>query len=312
MDILKGVNIDWIGKRWIFIGISLLVGTAGAASLIVKGGPKLDIDFKGGTLVRVQFNRPVALDEVRNSLGAANLSVSEVTTFDDLAKNIVQVRMEQRPEDSAQIERSGDLVSNALRARFQQGQFVVVSSESIGPKVGGEMKTRARNAILLSILGMLIYIAFRFNRFIYGLAAVIALIHDVFIALGFLSIFDKAVSLSVVAALLTLVGYSVNDTIVIFDRVRENLKLMRRQDFRTIINASVNQTLSRSIITSGMTFLAVLALWLFGGEVLNAFSFVLVVGIIVGSYSTIAIAGPLVHWWDVFFSARPARSGGKA
>ncbi|MGI8783835.1 MAG: protein translocase subunit SecF [Acidobacteriota bacterium] len=304
MEIFKNVNIDWIGKRWMFIGVSLVVIGAGAVSLITKGGPALGIDFTGGTLVRVQFQQPVSLDAVRDALRAASLDASEVTTFDDPSKNIVQIRMEYRASDeTAQLEKGGEIVGAALRAKLGEG-LTVIGSESMGPKVGGEMQNRARNAILLSSLGMLVYIAFRFSRFIYGLAAVIAMIHDVFIAVGFLSLFDKPISLTVVAALLTLVGYSVNDTIVIFDRVRENLRLTRRRDLRTILNLSVNQTLSRSIITNGMTFLAVLALWLFGGEVLNAFSFVLVVGIIVGSYSTVAIASPLVLWWDNFFSAK--------
>jgi preprotein translocase subunit SecF len=154
---------------------------------------------------------------------------------------------------------------------------------------------------------MLIYIAFRF-RPIYGLAAIVALFHDVFLTLGFFSLTGKEISLTVIAALLTLVGYSINDTIVVFDRVRENLKLMRRKDLRTIINASINQTLNRTIMTSGMTFLAVFALYLLGGEALSGFSFALVVGIIVGTYSSVAIASPIVLWWQNYSDSRKQRA----
>jgi preprotein translocase subunit SecF len=177
--------------------------------------------------------------------------------------------------------------------------------ESVGPKVGKELRGRAQNAILFSLLAMLVYIAVRFKP-IYGVAGIIALFHDVFITVGLFSITGKEVSLNVIAALLTLVGYSINDTIVIFDRVRENLRLMRRADLATVINASVNQTLNRTILTSGMTFLAVLALYLFGGVVLDGFAFALVVGFIIGCYSTLAIASPVVLWWTTFKEKRKA------
>ena len=188
---------------------------------------------------------------------------------------------------------------------FYLGSFTVLSVESVGPKVGSEMRERAQNAILFSLLGMLIYIAFRF-RPIYGVAAIIALFHDVFITLGFFSLTGREISLTVVAALLTLVGYSINDSIVIFDRVRENLKLMRRADFATIVNTSINQTLNRTIMTSGMTFLAVFSLYQLGGEALNSFSFALVMGILIGTYSSIAIACPVVFWWQRLMEKRKA------
>lgn len=186
------------------------------------------------------------------------------------------------------------------------GNFKVISVDSVGPKVGTELRTRARDAVIFSLLGMLIYIAYRFKP-IYGLAAIVALFHDVFITVGAFSIADKEISLTVIAALLTLVGYSINDTIVVFDRVRENLRLMRRVDIKTIINRSINQTLNRTIMTSGMTFLAVLSLMVLGGEVLNAFSFALVIGVLVGTYSSIAIASPIVLWWQNHLDRKKAR-----
>ncbi len=190
-----------------------------------------------------------------------------------------------------------------LEDKFYLGNFTVISVETVGPKVGRDLQNRARNAVLFSLGGMLVYIAFRFKP-IYGVAGVLALFHDVFITVGLFSLTGKEISLNVIAALLTLVGYSINDTIVVFDRVRENLKLMRRSDFGTIINQSINQTLNRTVLTSGMTFLSVASLYLFGGEVLSGFSFALTVGIIIGTYSSIAIAAPLVLWWTTYQERR--------
>jgi preprotein translocase subunit SecF len=231
--------------------------------------------------------------------------------YDEVADKIIDYRNEHSGlvsdfSELGEIEVSDSIVQE-IRDRTFLGSFTVLSVESVGPKVGRELRDRAQSAILFSLLGMLIYIAFRF-RPIYGLAAIVALFHDVFLTLGFFSLTGKEISLTVIAALLTLVGYSINDTIVVFDRVRENLRLMRRKDLRTIINASINQTLNRTIMTSGMTFLAVFALYMLGGEALSGFSFALVVGIIVGTYSSVAIASPIVLWWQNYVDSRKARA----
>ena len=189
-----------------------------------------------------------------------------------------------------------DAVLGAMQKAFYTGPFAVVGNRSVGAVVGSDLRNRAALAIGLSVIGMLVYIGFRFKP-IYGVGAIFALFHDVFITLGLFAITQKEISLTVIAALLTLVGYSVNDTIVIFDRVRENLRTMRKDPLAKVINLSVNQTLSRTILTSGFTFLSVISLLLFGGEVLNGFSFALTVGIIIGTYSTVAIASPIVEWW---------------
>ena len=199
-------------------------------------------------------------------------------------------------------------VARILKDHFYLGSFNVLSVESVGPKVGRELKEKAQNAVIFSLIGIVLYIWFRFKGIAYGLAAIVALFHDVLITLGFFSLFDKEISLTVVAALLTLVGYSINDTIVVFDRVRENLRLMRRADFAAVINASINQTLNRTILTSGMTFLAVMSLYLLGGEVLSGFSFALVIGILVGTYSSVAIASPIVHARHLMQARRQARA----
>ncbi|MEP7362743.1 MAG: protein translocase subunit SecF [Acidobacteriota bacterium] len=191
----------------------------------------------------------------------------------------------------------------ALKSEFALSPFVIRSAEMVGPKIGAELRQQAIMATLFALGGMLIYIALRFE-WIYGVAAVIAVFHDTIVTIGLFSIFGKEISLTVVAALLTLVGYSMNDTIVIFDRVRENVKSMRRESLSEIINLSVNQTLSRTVMASGLTFMTVLALWIFGGPVLNGFAFALVMGILVGTYSSVFVASPIVIWWHQRMSAR--------
>ncbi|HSR68166.1 MAG TPA: protein translocase subunit SecF [Acidobacteriota bacterium] len=227
----------------------------------------------------------------------------------DAAQRMIDLRTANSGliSDFAQIEELGfgQELNDRLREDFFLGSYTVISSESVGPKVGNEMKERAQNAILFSLIGMLVYIWFRF-QLIYGIAAIVALFHDVFITVGFFALFGKEVSLTVIAALLTLVGYSLNDTIVIFDRVRENSRLMRRRSLTSIINTSINQTLNRTILTSATFFMAALALYLLGGEALDGFSFALVVGVMVGTYSSVAIASPLVVWWDAVMEKRKA------
>jgi preprotein translocase subunit SecF len=199
-------------------------------------------------------------------------------------------------------------VANVMKQELSLAPFVIRGFELVGPKIGAELRWQAVKATLLALAGMLVYIAFRFE-WIYGLAAVLAVFHDTLITIGLFSILDKEITLTVIAALLTLVGFSMNDTIVVFDRIRENLKLMRKESFPTLVNASINQTLSRTVLTSGLTFLTVLALWIFGGQVLNGFSLALVVGIIVGTYSSIFIASPILIWWQNWLESRKRRGG---
>ena len=197
-------------------------------------------------------------------------------------------------------------ILNVMKAQCALGPFTVLSADVVGPKIGKDLQQQAILATLYALGGMLVYVAFRFE-WIYGVAAVIAVFHDTIITIGLFSLFGKEISLTVVAALLTLVGYSMNDTIVVFDRIRENLKLMRRQSLTDLINISVNQTLSRTILTSGLTLLTALSLFIFGGQVLNSFSFALVVGIIVGTYSSIFIASPILVFWQNFMDTRKAK-----
>ena len=236
-------------------------------------------------------------EKLIDSLSASELSLH----YDEVVNKII----DYRNQNSGMIHNFSELddlelpttVSHVISEETYLGNFVVISVESVGPKVGEELRTRARAAIFFSLIGMLIYIALRFS-WIDGFAAIVALFHDVFITIGIFSLVKVEISLTVVAALLTLVGYSINDTIVVFDRIRENKRLMRRSDFYTIINKSINQTLNRTIMTSGMTFAAVAALYLLGGQVLQGFSLALAIGIIVGTYSSVAIASPIVFWWQ--------------
>src|SRR5580700_9393644 len=231
------------------------------------------------------------------------LSTNAGDRYQQLAKRILDYRDTKSQgvltnvDDLSKVDGVTPAVLSAVKANYGLGSFTIVGSEIVGPKVGGELRRQAIYVTLYALGGMLVYIAFRF-QLVYGAAAVLAVFHDVLITLGFFSLLHFEISLTVIAALLTLVGYSMNDTIVIFDRIRENNRLLRREPFPDVVNKSINQTLSRTILTSGLTFLTVLVLFLMGGQVLRAFSFALVVGIVVGTYSSFGIAAPMVVAWN--------------
>ncbi len=270
-----------------------------------QGGGKLDINNAGQQAI---------VDRLRDPLARAGASLSD-QQLQDTAVAIKNFR--DTPPRSGLIRSFDELAGlpgvnsqtiAALKQEAYTAPYSIRQVETVGPKIGDELRQQAIYVVLSALGGMLVYIALRFE-WIYGVAAVIAVFHDTVITVGLFSLFDKELTLTVVAALLTLVGYSMNDTIVVFDRIRENLKLNKRMDLQELINMSVNQTLSRTILTSGLTLLTCLSLWLFGGPVLNGFSFALVVGIIVGTYSTIFIAGPVLIYWQNFREKRSQRSG---
>jgi preprotein translocase subunit SecF len=288
IELFRDIKVDWLGKRKIFLAISGAVMLLGLFSLIAKRTFNYGVDFKGGTIVQVRFKQKPDIEKIRQLLrenGAQDSQPQEITGTSD-----VLIEFQGAKEEDASAGRA--IIINALNKGFPD-QYEVLSAQSIGPKVGDDLKRQAVFATLYALGGILVYIAFRFE-WIYGAAAVFAVFHDTLVTLGLFSIFNREINLTVIAALLTLVGYSVNDTIVVFDRVRENLKIRRRDELETIMNDSINQTLSRTILTSGLTFLTVLALFVFGGEIISHFAFAMVVGIIVGTYSSIAIAAPLV------------------
>jgi len=271
--------------------------------------------FGGGEAGKLDLNNSSAEDMANTLRGKAGVPSAE-EDVQKLVKGIRDYRIGKGGIVGSMDEFSGVAgvkpeVLTTLKEIGTVGKFAILSTDVVGPKIGAELKTKAILATLYALGGMLVYIAFRFE-WIYGLAAVIAVFHDTLITLGLFSLTNREISLTVVAALLTLVGYSMNDTIVVFDRIRENIKLNRRGTFTELVNLSVNQTLSRTILTSGLTFLTALALWLFGGAVLETFSFALVVGIIVGTYSSIFVASPILIFWQDFMASRKPAAAGRA
>jgi len=371
MELFKNTNFDFLGKKWPFIIVSLVLTVAGIGSLIAKGGPKYGIDFRGGTLVYVKFAEKPPVERLRSALGTklggvpevqemtgqneviigtdlrddreqekgraaiidtlastfghketgkldlnnsgvqalvdrlrgplqnANVALSE-QQLQDLATNIKTFR--DSPPRSGILRSIDELqgvqgvtpqVLSVLKQETYLSPYSIRNIEIVGPKMGSELRRQAIYVVLAALAGMLIYIAFRFEL-IYGVAAVAAVFHDTVITLGVFSLLNEEITLTVVAALLTLVGYSMNDTIVVFDRIRENLKGSKRSGFDELVNTSINQTLSRTVLTSGLTFLTALSLLLFGGPVLRGFSLALVIGIIIGTYSSVFIASPIL------------------
>jgi preprotein translocase subunit SecF len=356
MELFKNTNFDFLGKKWPFIGLSLVLSAAGLISMGVKG-MRYGIDFKGGGQIWLRFaqeppvqqvtGKPEVLigteikdekelnahiqlieeilrgmysdtsgkidlnnvsstelaDRIRGPLQQAAIPLSE-QELQELCADINTYRKDhggilRSVDEVAGVKGVTPKVIEALKANVSLGPFTILEKEVVGPKIGAELQRQAVLATLYALAGMLVYIAFRFE-WIYGVAAVVAVFHDTIITIGLFSLFNKPISLTVVAALLTLVGYSMNDTIVVFDRIRENLKMARRESLTNIINMSINQTLSRTVLTSGLTLLTALALWFFGGDVLNGFSFALVMGILVGTYSSVFVASPILVFWQNF------------
>lgn len=296
MRLLTNVNIDFLGKRKIAAAISGVVIAAGLFSLLVKGGPALAIDFTGGTLAQLQFSTPTDVGDVRDRLLDYGFSRPTIQQFGEENEILVRLPVEE--------------TSEAFRQRLQEAlagtDFEIRRLESVGPKIGGELRGKALQSVLFALLGILIYITLRFDRY-YALGAVAALAHDVLITLGVFSILNLEVDLAIIAAFLTIVGYSLNDTIVVFDRIRENVKIYRKEDFFITVNKSVNQTLNRTIITSVTTFVVVFILYLIGGEVIKYFAFALIIGILVGTYSSIYVASPLMATLEVKAKARSGK-----
>ena len=288
MAIFKNPNFDFLKWRWPALGLSLVIIAGGAIAMALQGGLALGIDFSGGTILIVQFDEPVTEDTVRGAVGGV-VAESVVQLTGDPADNTVMIRLPQGgAEEGTSLEEGATAVLEAL-TQSDAGSFTVPRRDLVGPIIGEELKQRGVYAFVFAMLGILAYIALRF-RFSFAVGAIVAVVHDILITLAMLTFFGYDLSLNVVAAMLTITGYSVNDSIVVFDRVRENLRQMRRDSFDTLVNTSINQTLSRTIITSGTTAFAALALFVAGGEVLRGFAFTILVGVVSGTYSTIFIA----------------------
>ncbi len=310
MDIIGDTQINWLKYRWYFISLSLIIVAIGAFDIARKGGLRYGIDFSEGTIVTAKFAEEPQVDAIRDELQRSGVDNAVIQRYDRDELNMVMIRVERSPTEGGELDDAANAILATLETDLPNHTLVDSSTEIVGPVVGEELRRKARNATLFALFAMLAYIGFRFE-FVYGIGATVAVIHDVLVTLALVSVFDIEITLYLIAAFLTLVGYSVNDTIVIFDRVRENRKLVRRSSLAEIMNLSINQTLRRTVLTSGLTLFVVIALYVMGGAVLRGFSFVLVAGVIVGTYSSIAIASPIVMWWRGL-RGRPARSRSKA
>ena len=290
MRFLNKTNIDFISKQKIagFLSITLIV--AGIASLIIKGGPLLSIDFTGGTVAQVKFEIPVELGQLRETLSDYGFEGAEIVEFGSPDEILIKT----------QFSGSSSEISEQLTLALGK-TFTLRRVESVGPKIGKELQPDALKAIGLALILILIYITFRFDRY-YALGSVMALIHDVLITLGVFSLLDYEINLSIIAAFLTIVGYSLNDTIVVFDRIRENIPKYMKKTLNDVVNISLNETLNRTVITSLTTMMVVVILFLWGGKVINLFAFALIIGVFVGTYSSLFVASPVM----VYFEKRSA------
>jgi preprotein translocase subunit SecF len=300
MEFLVGTHFNFLGHRRGAFILSAVLIVIGVVSLLVQGGPKLGIDFQGGTLVQVRFESPISADEIRDTLAGMGYADAEIQHFGGDREAIIRVREEATGEDVA------GAIINALNDENPGNRAEMRREELVGPKVGRELRTKATMAIIYALIGILIYISLRFEiKFAVG--AVAALVHDVMITLGMFSLTGREITLPVIAAFLTIVGYSLNDTIVIYDRIRENKRKLYGKSFVDIVNTSLNESLSRTVVTSLTTLLVVICLFFLGGEVIKDFAFALMVGVIAGTYSSLYVASPLVVEWQVHAERRKRR-----
>ncbi len=303
MEILGKTNVDFIGKRHIAYAVSGVLILLGIVAIIQisRGVANMGIDFAGGTSTQVRFERPVDLGAVREALSKNGIKDSEPQQFADGRTVLVRLK-----RGAGEVTGTSELVQNALRKEFGNNPFAVEASSEVGPAIGKELQQKALLAVAISLAGIIVYIAWRFE-FRFGVAATIATFHDVLAVLGIVFILNKEITLLIITALLTIAGYSLTDTVVVYDRIRENLRARRKEQLGDIMNASINQVLSRTAMTSLTTLLAALALFLLGGEVLHDFGFALLIGVLVGTYSSWFVASPIIYEWRVRVEA--ARRG---
>jgi preprotein translocase subunit SecF len=306
VEFFRSVNVNWLGYKWYFLAFSLIFSVAGIIKMSWNwthmGTPvPLSIDFRGGTEVQIEFQNHPDIEAIRKAMDAAGIGQdARIQNYGDANHpNEVLISLPEQTNESS-LDSGRQAIVKALQASYNNPfNDTGIKVDVVGPTVGKQLEWQALKATLLSMAGMLVYLWFRF-QLIYGIAAVVACFHDTLITIGAFALTGRELSLTVIAAILTLVGYSMNDTIVVFDRIRENLRLSRREPLEDLVNRSINQTLSRTVLTSGLTFVTVLSLFIFGGQVLNGFSFALVVGILIGTYSSIAVAAPMLVAWQQF------------
>ena len=290
--IKKQTHIDFMGKFKTTLMISGVLILVGFVSIAMHGGLKYGIDFEGGTLVQLKFPEAPAIDSIRSGLKEIGLADSTIQEFG--SPDTILIRVERA---DGELKEMGSRIKRALEEKKGFTGILIERVEMVGPKVGKDLRTKALLSILYAIIGIVIYISWRFELQ-YAIAAIIALLHDVLITMGAFSMLDKEFTLVIVAAFLTIIGYSLNDTIVVFDRIRENTRRRSKESLSDVINTSINQTLSRTLLTSGTTLLVVVALFFLGGEIIHDFSFALLVGVVVGTYSSIFIASVFLVYWE--------------
>jgi preprotein translocase subunit SecF len=293
IELIKNPRIDFLGKKYIAFALSGILSILGIIAIvqISRGHANLGIDFAGGTAIQLKFEKPVVLHNVRLALEKEGLKDFDLQDLPTENKILIRTK-----KSEAELDHGAEAITAVLSREFPDNKYVVDSTTVIGPKVGGRLRADAAKAIAVAVIGLLVYVAFRFQvRF--GIGATIATFHDVLAVLGLFYIMGKEMNLILVTALLTIAGYSLTDTVVVFDRIRENLRLKQKEDVQTVMNNSINEVLSRTIITSATVLLTSLALFLFGGEVLHDFSLAMIMGVIVGTYSSIFVASPIVLLW---------------
>jgi preprotein translocase subunit SecF len=294
MQLIKpDINIDFVGKRKIALFVSIALILIGLASLVVKGGPNYGIDFAGGTLVQVQFAQPTDASAIKKAMQGIDLGSVVVQRFGD-NQNEFLIRVEQ---STTELQGLSVQIQNALEQTYEKGDVDIRRVEMVGPQVGKDLRSKGLKAIFYAMLGLLAYISWRFE-FRFAVGAIVALVHDVAITLGAFSLFNKEIDLPIIAAFLAIIGYSLNDTIIVYDRIRENSGKYNKEGFSYIVNRSINETLSRTLLTSGTTLLVVLALFVLGGGVIHNFAFAMLVGVVVGTYSSIFVASPVLIFWQ--------------
>ena len=293
INIIRDTKIDFLGKRRIAFVISAILVIVGLLTVvrIGQGKANLGIDFAGGTAVQLKFEQPIRIDEVRAALARNDFPEAELQEFTQDNKLLIRVE-----EKTTIEEKVAERIVKIFRTEFSENRFVVDSSTEIGPTIGKKLQKDAVVAVALAMIGIVLYIAVRFEL-LFGIAAAIATFHDILVVLGILYLLDLEITLLIITALLTLAGYSLTDTVVVFDRIRENLRRRKKESLEDIINSGINQVLSRTLVTSLTTLLGIGTLFILGGEVIHDFSLALMLGVVVGTYSSIFVASPLLLVW---------------
>lgn len=299
MEFFRQTNINFIGMRKVTYAFSIITFILSLIYLIINGGPNYGIDFTGGTSLHIKFNAVTNPGQIRDAISGAGYGDAEIKNLGDKADNAFIIRIKQMGEEA----QAGDIVLQELKTKLADHPYEILSVTQIGPKIGGELRQGAFYSVIFALLGLLIYISWRFE-FKFAIGAVVSIFHDVVFVLGIYTLLGLEMSLTALAAFLTIVGYSVNDTIVVYDRIRENLKLIRRESLGTVMNISVNQTLSRTMLTGVSTLMVLLVLIFMGGEVIHGFALALFIGTIIGTYSSVFVASVLVLDWQLFLDRK--------